>query len=94
MRYGDSEILLIISVFPISLEPKISLANSLAVSASLFLPPMPPRLVYEVQIKYRSSFPDNVLHWRVFEDDDEINRFLQVIDEFSEMKIDQDNEAL
>jgi hypothetical protein len=55
---------------------------------------MPPRLVYEVQMKYRPSLPDNVQHWKVFEDDDEVNRFLQVIDEFSEMQIDQENEAL
>ena len=61
------------------------LADSLAVSASLFIPPMPPRLVYEVQMKYIPSFPDNVQHWKVFNDDDEINRFLQVIDEFLEM---------
>eukprot|EP00253_Pinus_taeda_P022491 PITA_22491 len=33
-------------------------------------------------------------HWKVFEDDDEVNRFLQVIDEFSEMQVDQENEAL
>jgi hypothetical protein len=55
---------------------------------------MPPKLVYEVQMKYRPSLPDNVQYWKVFEDDDEINRFLQVIDEFSEMQIDQENEAL
>ena len=55
---------------------------------------MPPRLVYEVQIKHRPSLPDNVLHWKVFNDDDEINRFLQVIDEFLEMQIDQENDAL
>ena len=55
---------------------------------------MPPRLVYEVQMKYRPSLPDNVQHWKVFEDDDEVNRFLQVIDEFFEMQIDQENEAL
>ena len=55
---------------------------------------MPPRLVYEVQMKHRPSFPDNVQHWKVFEDDDEINRFPKVIDEFSKMQIDQENEAL
>ena len=55
---------------------------------------MPSRLVYEVQMKYRPSLPDNVQHWKVFEDDDEVNRFLQVIDEFSETQIDQENEAL
>jgi len=30
----------------------------------------------------------------VFEDDDEVNRFIQVIDEFSEMQTNQENEAL
>ncbi len=70
------------------------LTDSLVVSASMFIPPLPPRLVYEVQMKYRPSLPDNVQHWKFFEDDDEVNRFLQVIDEFSEMQIDQDNEAL
>ena len=73
---------------------KNQLVDSLVVSTSMFIPPMPPRLVYEVQIKYRPSLPDNVRHWKVFEDDDEINRFLQVIDEFSEIQIDQENEAL
>jgi len=45
-------------------------------------------------MKFRPSLPDNIQHWKVFEDDDEINRFLQVIDEFYEIKIDQENEAL
>lgn len=55
---------------------------------------MPPRLVYEVQVKYRPSLLDNVYHWKVFDDNDETNIFLQVIEEFSKMKINQDNEAL
>ena len=45
-------------------------------------------------MKYRLSLPHNVKYWKVFEDDDEVNRFLQVIDEFSEMQIDQENEAI
>jgi len=69
---------------------KNQLADSLAMSASMFIPPMPPRLVYEVQMKYKPSLLDNVQHWKVFEDDDEVNRFLQVIDEFSEIQIDQE----
>lgn len=82
--------------FCISYIPRVKnqLADSLAVSASMFIHPMPPKLVYEVQIKYRPSLPDNVQYWKVFEDDDEVNRFLQVIDEFSEMQIDQENETL
>ena len=52
---------------------KNQLVDSLAVSASMFIPPMPLRLVYEVQMKYRPSFPDNVQHWKFFEDDDEVD---------------------
>jgi len=70
---------------------KNQLDDSLVVSSSLFITPMPPRLVYEVQMKYRPSLPDNIQHWKVFDDDDEVNRFLQVIGEFSDMKIDQEN---
>jgi len=63
------------------------LTDSLAVSASMFIPPLPPKLTYEV-------LESNVKYWKVFEDDDEINGFLQVIDEFSEMHIEQDNETV
>jgi len=60
----------------------------------MFIHPLPPKLTYEVQIKYKPSLPDSVTYWRVFENDEEINRFLQVIDEFSEMHIDQENETM
>ena len=77
--------------FCISYIPRVKnqLANSIAMSTSMFIPPMPPRLCYQVQVKYRPSLPDNIQQWKVFEDDDEVKRFLQVIDEFSEMQIDQ-----
>jgi hypothetical protein len=82
------------SIFDISYIPRDMnhLADSLAVSANLFIPPMPPRLNYEIQVKYRSSLPDNIKYWKVFEDDDELNRFLQVVDEFSDMHVDQQNQ--
>ena len=67
------------------------LADSLAVSASLFVLPLPPKVNYDVQVKYRPSLPDNVKFWKVFENDDELSKFLQVVDEFSDMHIDQEN---
>jgi hypothetical protein len=81
------------SVFEISYIPRDmnQLVDSLVVSASMFIPPMPPRLSYEIQVKYRPSLPDNIKYWKVFEDDDELNRFLQVVDEFSDMHVDQQN---
>jgi ribonuclease HI len=81
------------SIFDISYIPRDinHLADSLAISATMFIPPMPPRLNYEIQVKYRPSLLDNIKYWKVYEDDDEINRFLQVVDEFSDMHVDQQN---
>lgn len=82
--------------FSVSYIPRMKnqLVDSLVVSANTFIPPFPPKLTYEVQVKYRPSLPDNVKYWKFFEDDDEINRFLQVIDEISEMHINQENETI
>jgi hypothetical protein len=80
------------SAFNISFIPreKNALADSLAVSVSLFRIPLSPKRKYDVEIKYRPAVPDNVRHWKVFEDDLEIKNFLQVVDEFSTLHIDQD----
>jgi hypothetical protein len=43
-----------------------------------------------VEIRYRPSVPDNVKHWKVFEDDQEIEKFLQSIDDFSTLHIAKD----
>jgi len=45
------------------------------------------------EVKYRPSLPDNVKCWKVFEAEDQINRFLQVFDEFAHTYIDQDKET-
>jgi hypothetical protein len=69
------------------------MADSLVVSASNFRVPLPPKLRYDVEVKYRPSIPDNVKHWKVFEDDHEIKRFLETVDEFSALHIDQDPDS-
>ena len=69
------------------------MANSLAVSVRNFRVPLPPKLRYDVEVKYRPSIPDNVKHWKVFEDDLEIKRFLESVDEFSALHIDQDPDS-
>jgi ribonuclease HI len=81
------------SAFNISFIPreKNTVADSLATSASNFKVPLPPKFRYDVEVKYRPSIPDNVKHWKVFEDDLEIKRFLETVEEFSEMHIDQDS---
>ena len=67
------------------------LADFLALSASLFVPPLPPRLNYDIQVKYIPSLPDNVKFWKVFENDDELSKFLQLVDGFYDIHIDQEN---
>jgi hypothetical protein len=80
------------SAFNISFIPREenTLADSLAVSASQFRIPLPPRIKYDVEIRYRPSVPDNIKHWKVFKDDLEIRKFLESVDEFSALHIDQD----
>ena len=67
------------------------LDDSLTVSASLFVPPLHRKMSCDIQVKYMPSLPDNVRFWKVFENDDELSKFLQVVDEFSDMHIDQEN---
>jgi hypothetical protein len=82
------------SDFEISYVPREmnELVDSLVVSACDFIPPLPPKLNYEIQVKYRPSLPDNVKFWKVFEDDVELTRFLAVIDQFAYLQIDLENE--
>ena len=48
-----------------------------------------PRLkAFRDEVKYRPSLPDNFKCWNFFEVEDQINRILQVFDEFSNMHID------
>jgi ribonuclease HI len=79
--------------FNISFIPRgeNSVADSLATSASNFKIPLPPKLRYDTKVKCRPSIPDNVKHWKVFEDDLEIKRFLETVEEFSALHIDQDS---
>ena len=60
------------SAFNIQFMPREQnrIADSLAVAASTFHPPQNPLLRYEVEVRYRPSIPDNIKHWKVFEDDE------------------------
>jgi ribonuclease HI len=80
--------------FKISYVPRAmnELVDSLVVLACAFIPPLPPKLNYEIQVKYRPSLPNSVKFWKVFEDDVELTRFLAVIDEFVDLQVDLENE--
>lgn len=65
-------------------------ADSLAILASSFKILELVLLQYQIQVKYRPSIIDNLKHWQSFEDDEQLKSFLQVIDEFSNMQIEED----
>lgn len=52
------------------------LVDSLAIEASSFKSPLNPKFVHEIQMKHRPSIPDTIKHWTIFEDDQEIKRFI------------------
>lgn len=64
-------------------------ANALAIVANTFKVPINIKLRYEIKVRYRSSIPDNVRHWQVFEDDQQIKRFLEIVEEFNNTHMDQ-----
>jgi len=66
------------------------MVDSSAVSTKNFRVPLPPNLKYDVEVNYRCSIPDNVKHWKVFEGDLDIKIFLETVDVFSTLHIDQD----
>lgn len=58
------------------------IANSLVVSTSIMQPCPELEIGARIEILYRPSIPDNVENWQVFNDDDQIVRFLKGTDEF------------
>lgn len=43
-------------------------------------------------MKHRPSISENIKHWKVFEDDQEIKIFIETIEEFLASYIDQDED--
>jgi hypothetical protein len=67
-------------------------ADSLVVSTSTFRPPNATSLKYQIQLKHRPSIPNNLQHWQVFEDDQQIKKFIEMTEESFEIHIDQENQ--
>ena len=63
-------------------------------ATSNFKVPLEPMDTYEIHIKHRPSILDNIKHWKVFEDDQQLQKFLECIDEFSESLFDVGGESL
>ena len=66
--------------------------DSLALAATHFRIPKTTQLKYPIEVRYKPFVPDNVKWWRVFEDDIEIKRFVEVTGEFSNSLIDQEQD--
>jgi hypothetical protein len=47
---------------------------------------------YEIEVRHRPSILDNIKYWQVFNDDQELKRLLETVDEFFAISIDQENE--
>jgi hypothetical protein len=78
------------SAFNISFIPREenTMDDSLAISAINFRIPLPRKLKYDVEVKYKPSIPDNVKYWKMFEDDLEPKKILETVDEFSALHVD------
>jgi hypothetical protein len=66
--------------------------DSLAKAAATFMPPIVLKLKYHIEMRHRPSILNNVHHWQVFKDDEKIKKILEMVDEFSETHIDQENQ--
>jgi hypothetical protein len=81
--------------FNISFVPREenTMEDSLFVSTSNFKVPLPQKLKYDVEVKYIPCIPNNVKHWKFFEDDIEIKRFLDTVEEFYDFHINKDKDT-
>jgi ribonuclease HI len=66
------------------------IANSLSTSDLVFKIPFFPNRGYEIEVKHRPTIPDNIKYWHVFEDDKQIESFLKMDGEFSNLNIDEE----
>jgi len=67
-------------------------AGSLAIAARNFNPPKNLLLRYEVELRHIPSIPNNVKNYQVFEDYEQMKRFIDVVGEFTSSIIDKGEE--
>ena len=58
------------------------ITDSLDLATTYFKVPKVSHLKYPIEVRYRPYVRDNVKHWKVFHDDLEIKKFLELIAEF------------
>jgi ribonuclease HI len=78
----------IVSIEAIPRE-KNHMADALSIFASTLQPcDGPLRNLCKMEVLFRPSIPDNFEHWKIFEDDDQIIRFMENNKEFTDSQID------
>ena len=67
-------------------------ADSLALAIAYFKVPKVTHLKYPIDVRYRPSVLDNIKHWKFFNDDQEIQEFLELVGEFSDDTVDHEHD--
>ena len=70
------------------------IAYTFAVAASTFRIPIYPNTKYTIEVKHKPTIPDNVKYGQVFEDDDHIENFLTLSNDYESMAIDEEEEGV
>ena len=71
-----------------------AIADTYVVVASTFKILIYPNTRYTIEVKHRLDIPNNVKYWQVFEDDDNIESFLTLSDDYENMAIDEEEEGV
>ena len=69
-----------------------SIANALAKAASSLKIPMKSSNKFEIHVKHHPTVPGNQRYWQVFQDDEEIDDFMQNKGKFKKTSIDVEND--
>lgn len=85
------DILKTFTEYTLSLIPRSInvIVDSLGTSAIMFKILMYSNTKYEINVKHRPAIPENVRYWKVFQDDKQINNFLQTKEEFVSSQMDE-----
>ena len=70
------------------------MVDSLVIAASNFKVPLDVKATYDVQIKNIPSILDNIKYGKVFEYDKEIQKFLECVEEFADIRIDNEQDIV
>ena len=68
-----------------------SIVDSLVLSMSLSVIPIHSSEKYEIEVHHRLAIPENITNWKVFEDDQQVNNFIELKEEFESTQVDQKN---